>query len=81
MGPSEGYVATITEPTRQGGIVSIYYLGTLIGCLLGGVAGDRYMSSIVYPIDMAADYLFYYLRIGRLRSMMLVSTLVDAIRF
>ncbi|PSS11019.1 hypothetical protein PHLCEN_2v3315 [Hermanssonia centrifuga] len=41
MGPSEGYVATITEPTRQGGIVSIYYLGTLIGCLLGGVAGDR----------------------------------------
>ncbi|KAI0341180.1 general substrate transporter [Trametopsis cervina] len=40
-GPSEGYVVTITEPTRQGGIVSIYYFGTLIGCLMGGVAGDR----------------------------------------
>ncbi|KDQ56003.1 hypothetical protein JAAARDRAFT_133067 [Jaapia argillacea MUCL 33604] len=40
-GPSEGYVATITEPTRQGGIVSIYYFGTLIGCLMGGVLGDR----------------------------------------
>ncbi|KAI0742980.1 general substrate transporter [Daedaleopsis nitida] len=40
-GPSEGYVATITQPTRQGGIVSIYYLGTLIGCLMGGVLGDR----------------------------------------
>ncbi|KAF9461376.1 general substrate transporter [Collybia nuda] len=41
QGPSEGYVVTITEPTRQGGIVSIYYLGTLLGCLMGGVIGDR----------------------------------------
>ncbi|RPD63426.1 general substrate transporter [Lentinus tigrinus ALCF2SS1-6] len=40
-GPSEGYVATITEPTRQGGIVSIYYFGTLLGCLMGGVLGDK----------------------------------------
>ncbi|KAL6303340.1 general substrate transporter [Sparassis latifolia] len=40
-GPSEGYVVTITEPTRQGGIVSIYYFGTLLGCLMGGVLGDR----------------------------------------
>ncbi|TCD66249.1 hypothetical protein EIP91_001612 [Steccherinum ochraceum] len=38
---SEGVVATITQPTRQGGIVSIYYLGTLLGCLMGGVLGDR----------------------------------------
>jgi len=41
QGPSEGYVVTITEPTRQGGIVSIYYFGTLLGCLMGGVLGDR----------------------------------------
>jgi MFS family permease len=40
-GPSQGYVATITHPTRQGGIVSIYYFGTLLGCLMGGVLGDR----------------------------------------
>ncbi|KAI0077013.1 general substrate transporter [Panus rudis PR-1116 ss-1] len=40
-GHSEGYVATITEPTRQGGIVSIYYFGTLLGCLFGGIIGDR----------------------------------------
>jgi len=40
-GPSEGYVVTITEPTRQGGIVSIYYLGTLFGALLAGILGDR----------------------------------------
>ncbi len=26
----------------QGGIVSIYYLGTLMGCLVGGSFGDRY---------------------------------------
>ncbi|KAL4246410.1 major facilitator superfamily protein [Abortiporus biennis] len=40
-GPSEGFVVTITEPTRQGGIVSIYYFGTLLGCLMGGILGDR----------------------------------------
>jgi len=40
-GPSEGYVATITNPTKQGGIVSIYYLGTLIGALMAGAIGDR----------------------------------------
>ncbi|KAA1475741.1 general substrate transporter [Dentipellis sp. KUC8613] len=41
QGPSEGWVATITQPTRQGGIVSIYYLGTLIGCIPAGIIGDR----------------------------------------
>ncbi|KAG7443247.1 general substrate transporter [Guyanagaster necrorhizus] len=40
-GDSEGYVVKITNPTRQGGIVSIYYLGTLIGCIIAGVTGDR----------------------------------------
>ncbi|EIM84202.1 general substrate transporter [Stereum hirsutum FP-91666 SS1] len=40
-GPSEGWVATITEPTRQGGIVSIYYFGTLLGCLAAGIIGDK----------------------------------------
>ncbi|KAI0321931.1 general substrate transporter [Amylostereum chailletii] len=40
-GPHEGYVATITHPTRQGGIVSIYYFGTLIGCLPAGWFGDK----------------------------------------
>ncbi|THU97327.1 general substrate transporter [Dendrothele bispora CBS 962.96] len=41
QGADEGYVVTITEPTKQGGIVSIYYLGTLIGCLMAGSVGDR----------------------------------------
>ncbi|KAL7276283.1 hypothetical protein RUND412_000749 [Rhizina undulata] len=31
----------ITNSTRQGGIVAIYYFGTLLGCLLGGVVGDK----------------------------------------
>ncbi|KAK4687899.1 hypothetical protein P7C73_g2219, partial [Tremellales sp. Uapishka_1] len=31
----------ITNTLRQGGIVSIYYLGTLIGALAGGWIGDR----------------------------------------
>ncbi|KAK9473097.1 general substrate transporter [Dipodascopsis tothii] len=31
----------VTNSTRQGGIVAIYYFGTLLGSLLGGVLGDR----------------------------------------
>ncbi|KAK8007743.1 GTP cyclohydrolase-2 [Apiospora arundinis] len=31
----------ITDSLLQGGIVSVYYLGTLCGCLLGGSIGDR----------------------------------------
>lgn len=31
----------ITNSLRQGGIVAIYYLGTLIGALAGGYIGDR----------------------------------------
>ncbi|KAI5121479.1 hypothetical protein M0805_003935 [Coniferiporia weirii] len=40
-GSEQGYVATITRPTKQGGIVSIYYFGTLIGCLWAGSMGDK----------------------------------------
>ena len=41
-----GYVDSSNEPVitnslLQGGIVSVYYLGTLVGCLLGGAVGDR----------------------------------------
>ena len=32
----------IDNTLLQGGIVSIYYLGTLMGCLVGGSFGDRY---------------------------------------
>ncbi|KAI0027727.1 general substrate transporter [Vararia minispora EC-137] len=39
--PSQGYVATVTNPTRQGGIVSIYYFGCLIGALPAGWLGDK----------------------------------------
>ncbi|KAI9808319.1 MAG: hypothetical protein M1825_004776 [Sarcosagium campestre] len=31
----------VTRSLLQGGIVSVYYLGTLAGCLLGGWVGDR----------------------------------------
>lgn len=41
-----GYVAengdpVVTDSLLQGGIVSVYYLGTLFGCLLGGWVGDK----------------------------------------
>ncbi|KAK7425927.1 hypothetical protein QQZ08_007641 [Neonectria magnoliae] len=32
----------IDDSLLQGGIVSVYYLGTLVGCLVGGSLGDRY---------------------------------------
>lgn len=32
----------VTNSLLQGGIVAVYYLGTLLGCLLGGSVGDRY---------------------------------------
>ncbi|KAK1064032.1 hypothetical protein LTR12_015173 [Friedmanniomyces endolithicus] len=32
---------TVTNQTKQGGIISIYYLGALVGCFLGGWAADR----------------------------------------
>lgn len=46
-----GYVTTIngskntpviTDSLLQGGIVSVYYLGTLVGALLGGLVAEKY---------------------------------------
>ncbi|KAH8653343.1 general substrate transporter [Xylariales sp. PMI_506] len=34
-------VPVVTDSLLQGGIVSVYYLGTLFGCLLGGWVGDK----------------------------------------
>ena len=39
-GPDKSPV--IDDGLKQGGIVSIYYVGTLMGCLAGGWFGDRY---------------------------------------
>lgn len=32
----------ITDSLLQGGIVSVYYLGTLVGALVGGIVGDKF---------------------------------------
>lgn len=32
----------VTDSLLQGGIVSVYYLGTLVGCLVGGLVGERF---------------------------------------
>jgi MFS family permease len=31
----------ITDPLLQGGIVSVYYLGCLVGAIAGGIIGER----------------------------------------
>lgn len=33
---------TVTDPTKQGGIVSIYYAGSLLGAFWAGQFADRY---------------------------------------
>ncbi|KAI9842472.1 MAG: hypothetical protein M1837_007141 [Sclerophora amabilis] len=37
----EDKTVVITDSLLQGGIVSVYYLGTLLGCLFGGWTGDK----------------------------------------
>lgn len=41
FGYKENGVVVVTDSLLQGGIVSVYYLGTLLGCLLGGWVGDK----------------------------------------
>lgn len=38
---SNGSSATATKTEKEGGIVAVYYLGTLIGALAGGALSDR----------------------------------------
>ncbi|GAB1730037.1 hypothetical protein NU195Hw_g3460t1 [Hortaea werneckii] len=38
IGSSDG---TVTKTTEQGGIVSVYYLGCIVGCFVGGWLADR----------------------------------------
>ncbi|KAL8731504.1 MAG: hypothetical protein Q9166_003350 [cf. Caloplaca sp. 2 TL-2023] len=40
--PAEDGTPFIDDELLQGGIVSIYYVGTLVGCLVGGWFGDKY---------------------------------------
>ncbi|KAL1858432.1 hypothetical protein Plec18170_002630 [Paecilomyces lecythidis] len=42
LGHKENGSIIITNTLLQGGIVSVYYLGTLVGCFLGGYVSDRY---------------------------------------
>lgn len=38
IGTSDG---TVTDTTHQGGLVSVYYLGCIFGCFVGGWLADR----------------------------------------
>ncbi|KAJ6009428.1 hypothetical protein N7522_004444 [Penicillium canescens] len=42
LGYVENGSVTVTNTLLQGGIVSVYYLGTLVGCFIGGYVSDRY---------------------------------------
>lgn len=47
---SAGYIAVVgigadgvvTNTTKQGGIVAVYYFGAMFGCFIGGKIGDRF---------------------------------------
>jgi MFS family permease len=42
LGYKENGSIKVTNTLLQGGIVSIYYLGTLVGCFIGGYISDRF---------------------------------------
>ncbi|KAJ5087464.1 hypothetical protein N7456_011080 [Penicillium angulare] len=42
LGHEENGSITVTNTLLQGGIVSVYYLGTLLGCFMGGYVSDRF---------------------------------------
>ena len=46
----------VTNPTKQGGIVSIYYAGSLVGAFWAGQFADRYgrTSSLSPPISLSS---------------------------
>lgn len=37
-----GSNGVVTNTTKQGGIVAIYYFGAMFGCFIGGRFGDKY---------------------------------------
>ncbi|KAJ5081538.1 hypothetical protein NUU61_009802 [Penicillium alfredii] len=41
LGYEKNRSITVTNTLLQGGIVSVYYLGTLVGCFLGGYVSDQ----------------------------------------
>ncbi|KAK3669859.1 hypothetical protein LTR78_010240 [Recurvomyces mirabilis] len=41
MNLGDGATGTVTKTQKEGGIVAIYYLGTLVGALAGGALSDR----------------------------------------
>jgi MFS family permease len=42
-----GNNGVVTNATKDGGLVSIYYLGALVGCLWAGSMSDKYGRKIV----------------------------------
>lgn len=42
LGYKENDSVTVTNTLLQGGIVSVFYLGTSVGCFLGGYVSDRH---------------------------------------
>ncbi|KAK1024678.1 hypothetical protein LTS16_023826 [Friedmanniomyces endolithicus] len=57
---------TVTNQTKQGGIISIYYLGALVGCFLGGWAADR--IGRINGLSVKATSLFWAPQISLLSS-------------
>lgn len=50
---------TVTDTLHQGGIVSIYYLGCIVGCFIGGWLADRIgrINGYVYMIGLVVTML------------------------
>lgn len=80
-----GYVddtrtVVVTDTLLQGGIMSVYYLGTFIGCLMAGSIGDRFGRIITIAIGAAWGIVGASLQCSSMNSnWMICSRLVNGI--
>jgi MFS family permease len=67
----------VTDSLLQGGIMSVFYLGTLIGCLTGGSVGEKFGRIATIGIGAAVATLGAALQCSAMNSdWMIVSRLI-----
>ncbi|KAJ5737916.1 uncharacterized protein N7483_003041 [Penicillium malachiteum] len=71
---------TVTNTLLQGGIVSVYYLGTLVGCFMGGYVSDRYGRIKLFAFGAAWGIIGAVLQCTAMNpSWMIISRLINGI--
>ncbi|CAG8407464.1 unnamed protein product [Penicillium salamii] len=80
LGYERNGTITVTNTLLQGGIVSVYYLGTLIGCFMGGYVSDRWGRINAFAFGAAWGLLGAALQCTAMNpTWMIVSRLINGI--